>query len=54
MNEFSNDLLYRSRNYYKKLKEKYLKRRDSVASDEEKAKYNIKMDLFLILKVKKM
>ena len=53
MNEFSNDLSF-YRNYYKKLKEKYLKRRESIASDEEKAKYNIKMDLFLILKVKKM
>ena len=53
MNEFSNDLSF-YRNYYKKLKEKYLKRRESIASDEEKAKYNNKMDLFLILKVKKM
>ncbi len=53
MNEFSNDLLYRSRNYYKRLKEKYLKRRESVASDEEKAKYNIKIGILSYIKSQK-
>ena len=52
MNEFSNDLSF-YRNYYKKLKEKYLKRRDSVASDEEKAKYNIKIGIVSYIKSQK-
>ena len=53
MNDFSNNLLERSRNYYKKLKEKYIKRKDNVASDEEKAKYLIKIGIVSLIKSRK-
>ena len=51
--KFSSQILHLSKDYYKKLKNKYIKRKDMVVSDEEKTKYNIKIGVVSIIKSKK-
>ena len=51
--KFASEVLQLSKDYYKKLKNKYIKRKDAVVSDEEKTKYNIKIGVVSIIKSKK-
>ena len=51
--KFSLEILQLSKDYYKKLKIKYIKRKEAVVSDEEKTKYNIKIGVVSLIKTRK-